>query len=46
MLSDLPSLRQFGELTSVCLLASLIGQLVILPASVALIRRYLPRRVG
>jgi predicted RND superfamily exporter protein len=45
MLSDLPSLRQFGQLTAVCLFASLIGQLVILPASVSLIRRFLPRRV-
>ena len=44
VLSDLPSLRQFGELTAVCLFASLIGQLVILPATVALIRRFLPRR--
>ena len=45
VLSDLPSLRQFGELTAVCLFASLIGQLVILPATVALIRRFVPRRV-
>ena len=44
MLSDLPSLRQFGQLTAVCLFASLIGQLVILPATIALIRRFLPRR--
>lgn len=44
MLSDLPSLRLFGELASVCLFASLIGQLVILPATVALYRRYFPLR--
>ena len=46
MLSDLPSLRQFGILTSICLFASLIGQLVILPATVAVLRRILPRRAG
>jgi predicted RND superfamily exporter protein len=44
MLSDLPSLRLFGELASVCLFASLLGQLVILPATVALYRRYFPLR--
>ena len=44
MLSDLPSLRRFGELTAVCLLASLIAQLVILPATIALYRRYIPRK--
>ena len=44
MLSDLPSLRQFGELTAVCLFAALIGQLIILPATTALIRRYIPAR--
>ncbi|MFN3869756.1 MAG: efflux RND transporter permease subunit, partial [Hyphomicrobiaceae bacterium] len=44
MLSDLPSLRQFGILTAVCLSASLVGQLVILPATVAVVRRYIPRR--
>ncbi len=42
MLSHLPSLRQFGELAAVCLFASLLGQLVILPAVVALYRKYLP----
>ncbi|MCB1513815.1 MAG: MMPL family transporter [Hyphomicrobiaceae bacterium] len=42
MLSDLPSLRQFGQLTAVCLMAALIGQLVILPATTALIRRFIP----
>ena len=44
MLSDLPSLRQFGELTSVCLFAALIGQLVILPATTVLIRRFIPAK--
>ena len=44
MLSDLPSLRQFGQLTAVCLFAALIGQLIILPATTALIRRYIPAR--
>jgi predicted RND superfamily exporter protein len=42
MLSDLPSLRLFGELASICLFASLVGQLVILPASVMLYRQYFP----
>ncbi len=42
MLSDLPSLRLFGELASACLFASLFAQLVILPATVALYRRYFP----
>ncbi len=44
MLSDLPSLRLFGELASACLFASLFAQLVILPATVALYRRYFPLR--
>ncbi len=39
VLSDLPSLRLFGMLTGVCLFTSLIGQLVILPATIALYRR-------
>ncbi len=43
MLSHLPSLRLFGRLAGVCLFASLIGQLVILPASIALYRRHFPR---
>ncbi|MEQ1713080.1 MAG: MMPL family transporter, partial [Hyphomicrobium sp.] len=43
MLSHLPSLRLFGRLAAVCLFASLIGQLVILPASIALYRKYVPR---
>jgi predicted RND superfamily exporter protein len=44
MLSHLPSLRLFGELAAVCLFASLIGQLVILPAVLMVGRRLLPRR--
>ncbi|PPC99786.1 MAG: RND transporter [Hyphomicrobium sp.] len=44
MLSHLPSLRRFGELSAVCLLASLLAQLIILPASIALYRRHFPRR--
>ena len=39
MLSDLPSLRLFGRLAAVCLAASVVGQLIILPASIALYRR-------
>lgn len=39
MLSDLPSLRLFGRLAAVCLAASVIGQLIILPAAIALYRR-------
>ena len=42
MLSHLPSLRLFGQLAGICLVASLMGQLVILPASVALYRRHFP----
>ncbi|MCC7252481.1 MMPL family transporter [Hyphomicrobium sp.] len=42
VLSDLPSLRLFGELAAICLFASLVGQLVILPATVALFRRHFP----
>lgn len=42
ILSDLPSLRLFGRLAAVCLFASLIGQLVILPATIAIYRRYFP----
>ena len=46
ILSHLPSLRQFGRLAGFCLFASLIGQLVILPASIALYRRIWPRRAA
>jgi len=44
--SDLPSLRLFGMLTGVCLSASLIGQLVILPATIAFYRRIWPLKVA
>ncbi len=44
MLSDLPSLRLFGRLTAVCLFASLIGQLIILPATIAFYRQHWPLR--
>lgn len=44
MLSHLPSLRLFGQLAGICLVASLIGQLIILPATIALFRRYFPLR--
>ncbi len=44
VLSHLPSLRLFGRLAAVCLLSSLIAQLFILPATVALYRRYFPRQ--
>lgn len=44
VLSDLPSLRQFGLLTAVCLSASLVGQLVILPAAIAVYRGFWPAR--
>lgn len=43
MLSNLPSLRLFGQLTAVCLFASLVAQLVILPATIALYRHFFPR---
>jgi predicted RND superfamily exporter protein len=44
ILSHLPSLRLFGRLAAVCLLSSLIAQLFILPATIALYRRAFPRR--
>lgn len=39
VLSDLPSLRLFGWLSAATLIAALAGDLLILPASVALLRR-------
>jgi hypothetical protein len=42
ILSDLPSLRLFGRLAAACLLASLVGQLIVLPATIALFRRLVP----
>ncbi len=44
MLSYLPSLRLFGQLAAVCLFASLVAQLVILPAVLMVGRRILPKR--
>ena len=46
VLSDLPSLRLFGELSAVCLTASLIAQLIILPATITLYRSFIPRNSG
>ncbi|HEX4892221.1 MAG TPA: MMPL family transporter [Hyphomicrobiaceae bacterium] len=46
VLSHLPSLRLFGRLAGICLFASLIGQLVILPATIALYRSIWPRTAG
>jgi predicted RND superfamily exporter protein len=43
VLSDLPSLRLFGKLSAVTLMAALIGDLLLLPASVMLWRRYVRR---
>jgi hypothetical protein len=44
MLSHLPSLRLFGQLAGICLAASLLGQLIILPATIALFRQWFPLR--
>jgi predicted RND superfamily exporter protein len=46
VLSHLPSLRLFGRLAGICLFASLIGQLIILPATIALYRSMWPRAAG
>lgn len=46
MLSDLPSLRLFGMLTTITLLAALSAQLIILPATIALWRHYFPRKAS
>jgi predicted RND superfamily exporter protein len=43
VLSDLPSLRLFGKLSALTLMAALIGDLVLLPASVLLWRRFIGR---
>jgi len=40
MFSDLPSLRLFGRLCAVTLTAALIGDLMILPATILLVRRF------
>jgi predicted RND superfamily exporter protein len=47
VLSDLPSLRLFGKLSGLTLMAALVGDLLLLPASVLLWRRYIrPWRRG
>ena len=43
MLSDLPSLRLFGKLSALTLVAALVGDLLLLPASVLLYRRFMRR---
>jgi len=43
VLSDLPSLRLFGKLSALTLMAALIGDLLLLPASVLLWRRFMGR---
>ena len=43
VLSDLPSLRLFGKLSALTLIAALIGDLLLLPASVLLWRRFMGR---
>jgi predicted RND superfamily exporter protein len=45
MLSDLPSLRVFGQVAAVTLIAALVGDLIFLPAIVLLLRRA-ARRLG
>lgn len=42
MFSDLPSLRLFGMVCAITLVASLVGDLVFLPATVALARKFWP----
>jgi predicted RND superfamily exporter protein len=44
VLSDLPSLRLFGKLAGLTLIAALIGDLLLLPASVLLYRRLSRRK--
>lgn len=43
--SDLPSLRTFGLVCGVTLMASLFADLVLLPATILIYRRLLPQRV-
>ena len=42
--SDLPSLRTFGMVCGVTLLASLVADLVFLPATILVYRRYISRK--
>ena len=46
VLSDLPSLRTFGKLAALTLMAALVGDLLLLPASVLLARRFIARFRG
>ncbi|MCG8559867.1 MAG: MMPL family transporter [Hyphomicrobiales bacterium] len=46
ILSDLPSLRTFGQLSGITLFAALVAQLIILPASIPLARRVWKRKVA
>jgi hypothetical protein len=39
ILSDMPSLREFGQLSGATLIAALFAQLIILPASIVVVRR-------
>jgi predicted RND superfamily exporter protein len=41
--SDLPSLRTFGLVCGVTLIASLVADLVFLPATILLYRRYISK---
>lgn len=41
ILSNLPSLRVFGQLSGITLIAALVAQLVILPAAIVLARRFM-----
>lgn len=43
--SDLPSLRTFGMVCGITLLASLVADLVFLPASILVYRRYISRQI-
>ncbi len=43
VLSDLPSLRLFGKLSALTLVAALVGDLLLLPASVLLYHRFVRR---
>ena len=40
ILSDMPSLREFGQLSGATLMAALFAQLIILPASIVVVRRF------
>lgn len=44
MLSELPSLRVFGQLSAITLFAALMAQIIILPACIAFLRRWTGHR--